>query len=86
LLRGTLRVAGCGLGDLQLLLFELIQELGLVLQFFQRNSQVVDVIGLMLEHVLFDNLFDLLLRLFLFPLFVVHFVDYELINFRLEPR
>ena len=71
-----------GLGDrpreLQLVLLELAEVLGLQLQLLQRDPQLVYVLGLLLVLLLFDCL-ELLLLLLL-PLLLVHFVNDQLVD------
>lgn len=64
--------------ELQLVLLELAEVLGLQLQLLQRDPQLVYVLGLLLVLLLFDCL-ELLLLLLL-PLLLVHFVNDQLVD------
>lgn len=63
----------------ELILFGFVEILILVLEFAQRDAQLVDVVCLLLLHVLLDDLFDLLLVFLLLP--AVDLIDDQLLEF-----
>lgn len=65
-------------GELELVLFELAEVLGLQLEFLQGNSKLVYVLGLLLVFLFFYRL-ELLLLLLL-PLLLVHLVNDQLVD------
>lgn len=73
-LGGLGRVAGVP----ELFLLGLVEVLILVLKFAQGDAQLVEVVGLLLLHVLLDDLLDLLLVLLLLP--AVDLIDDQLLE------
>jgi hypothetical protein len=65
---------------------DIVEVLCLLLELAQGESKTIHVVGLMLQHIFFDDLFDLLLGFILLPLFVVHLVNYQLVVFGFNPE
>ena len=69
----------------QLRIHRLVQILVFLFKLAQRYPQVVDIVGLMLKVIFFNYLLYFLLRIFLFPLFLINFVNNQFVILVFDP-